>query len=146
MKYNPRINEVAARLFSHLHPLQPHTTSQGILSLLTALSRKLLAVTGMDGVSLAPAAGAHGGLRRHHCISIPFVAELTGLMMVRQALLREDGISGSRRRVVLVPASAHGTNFSSASQAGFRGSFEICAKDALIIVRASAHSRTASQR
>lgn len=104
MKYNPKINEVIARLegFAHIHPLQPAQTTQGALQLMYELQEDLKVITGMDGVSLQPAAGAHG--------------EWTGLMMVR-AYHKQNG--ETNRTKVLVPDSAHGTNPSSANIAGY---------------------------
>ena len=79
MKYNPKVNEDIAKMsgFSNIHPYTPEDLSQGILQLMYELQRFLAEITGMDDVTLQPAAGAHG--------------ELTGLMMVRQCL------EGSRR-------------------------------------------------
>lgn len=95
MKYNPKVNEKVASLpgFAKIHPLQDASTVQGMLRLLGALERELSEITGMDAVSLQPAAGAQG--------------ELTGLMMIR-AFLADRG--QRQRRVVLIPDSAHGTN------------------------------------
>jgi glycine dehydrogenase subunit 2 len=103
MKYNPRINEEVARLagLAQLHPLQPEDQVQGALALMWELEQALIAVTGMARVTLQPAAGAHG--------------ELTGMLMIRKALADR----GERRRVVLIPDSAHGTNPASAVFAGF---------------------------
>ena len=103
MKYNPRINERTARLagFADLHPLQPDDQVQGALQVLWELERALTAITGMAGVTLQPAAGAHG--------------ELTGILMIRKALEAR----GDRREVVLVPDSAHGTNPATAGFAGY---------------------------
>ena len=103
MKYNPRINEEVARLagLAQLHPLQPEDQVQGALAVMWELERALLAVTGMARVTLQPAAGAHG--------------ELTGMLMIRKALADR----GERRRTVLIPDSAHGTNPASAVFAGF---------------------------
>src|ERR1700675_3480113 len=71
MKYNPRVNEVVARLegLANGHPYQPERVSQGALRIMKVLSECLLEITGMDAITLQPAAGAHG--------------ELTGLLMVR---------------------------------------------------------------
>lgn len=104
MKYNPKINEVTARLdgFANIHPLQPQQTVQGALQLMYELQEDLKSITGMDAVSLQPAAGAHG--------------EWTGLMMVR-AYHEKNG--DTKRTKVLVPDSAHGTNPSSANIAGY---------------------------
>ncbi|PRO66695.1 aminomethyl-transferring glycine dehydrogenase subunit GcvPB [Alkalicoccus urumqiensis] len=104
MKYNPKVNEDAARLpgFAHLHPYQPEEQIQGALELMYSLQQSLEAVTGMDQVTLQPAAGAHG--------------EWTGLMLIR-AYHEANGDHG--RTKVIVPDSAHGTNPASAVVAGF---------------------------
>ncbi|HLB26027.1 MAG TPA: aminomethyl-transferring glycine dehydrogenase subunit GcvPB, partial [Dehalococcoidia bacterium] len=104
MKYNPKVNEDVARLpgFALAHPLQPQATVQGALAALHQLQETLAAVTGMDAVSLAPAAGAQG--------------ELSGILMVK-AYLEERGETGRRR--VLIPDSAHGTNPATAAMCGF---------------------------
>ncbi|MDI3256592.1 MAG: aminomethyl-transferring glycine dehydrogenase subunit GcvPB [Kyrpidia sp.] len=104
MKYNPKRNERAARLpgFAHIHPYQPPETVPGALELMAALQEGLAAVTGMDAVSLQPAAGAQG--------------EWTGLMMIRAY----HRARGERRTTVIIPDSAHGTNPASAAMAGFR--------------------------
>jgi len=103
MKYNPKINEDAARLpgFAKIHPYQSEESLQGALELLYRLQEDLKAITGMDAVTLQPAAGAHG--------------EWTGLMMIRA--YHES--RGERRTKVIVPDSAHGTNPASATVAGF---------------------------
>ena len=103
MKYNPKINEEMAKLegFSLVHPLQPVKTAQGALQLMYELERMLCEITGFLRFSLQPAAGAHG--------------ELTGMMIV-QAYFRKKG---EKRRKVLVPDSAHGTNPASVSLCGF---------------------------
>lgn len=102
MKYNPKINEWAARQpgFAALHPLTPDTHAQGSLEVMWRLERALCAVTGLDACSLQPAAGAQG--------------ELTGLMMMR-AYHRAQGRSP---RKVFIPESAHGTNPASCTLAG----------------------------
>ncbi|MBE3553411.1 MAG: aminomethyl-transferring glycine dehydrogenase subunit GcvPB [Thermicanus sp.] len=104
MKYNPKINEDVARLpgFLHLHPYQPEEQIQGALELMYHLQQDLAEVTGMDAVTLQPAAGAHG--------------EWTGLMIIR-AYHEKRGEKG--RKKVLIPDSAHGTNPASASVSGF---------------------------
>jgi glycine dehydrogenase subunit 2 len=104
MKYNPKINEVVARLegIANAHPYQPENLSQGCLRILKQLSECLLAVVGMDAITLQPAAGAHG--------------ELTGLLLVRAYLESK----GNARRKVLIPDSAHGTNPASAHQVGYQ--------------------------
>jgi glycine dehydrogenase subunit 2 len=104
MKHNPRLNERMARLpgFADLHPLQPVSTVQGALEVMEELSRWLLAFTGMEAVALSPKAGAHG--------------ELCGMMAIKAALeARGEG----RRKTVLVPDSAHGTNPATAALIGF---------------------------
>ncbi|MCZ6558801.1 MAG: aminomethyl-transferring glycine dehydrogenase subunit GcvPB [SAR324 cluster bacterium] len=103
MKYNPRINEVTARRggFTGVHPLMPDELVQGTLEVLHRLQEALEEMTGFPGVSLQPAAGAQG--------------ELTGVLLIRARLAAK----GERRRYVLVPDSAHGTNPASAALAGF---------------------------
>jgi glycine dehydrogenase subunit 2 len=103
MKYNPRLNEMVARLegLAWGHPYQPEALSQGALEIIAALEAALREVTGMDAVTLQPAAGAHG--------------ELTGILLVR-ALLESRG---NPRKKVLVPDSAHGTNPATAAMAGY---------------------------
>lgn len=102
MKYNPKINEDTARFagFAKIHPYQPEESIQGALELLYTLQNDLAALTGMDQVTLQPAAGAHG--------------EWTGLMMIRA--YHES--RGEHRTKVIVPDSSHGTNPASATVAG----------------------------
>lgn len=102
MKYNPKINEDVARFsgLSKIHPYQPVESIQGALELMHTLQNDLAALTGMDAVSLQPAAGAHG--------------EWTGLMMIRA--YHES--RGETRTKVIVPDSSHGTNPASAAAAG----------------------------
>jgi glycine dehydrogenase subunit 2 len=104
MKYNPKINEVVARLdgIANVHPYQPAHLSQGCLRILKLLAESLLEIVGMDAITLQPAAGAHG--------------ELTGLLLVRAYLESR----GNPRRRVLIPDSAHGTNPASAYQVGYQ--------------------------
>lgn len=104
MKYNPKINEDVARYpgFQRIHPYQPEETVQGALQLLYELQQDLANITGMDEVSLQPAAGAQG--------------EFVGLMVIR-AFHESRGDFG--RTKVVVPDSAHGTNPASAAVAGF---------------------------
>ncbi|MCQ6266187.1 aminomethyl-transferring glycine dehydrogenase subunit GcvPB [Fictibacillus sp. WQ 8-8] len=104
MKYNPKINEDVARYpgFAQIHPLQDEETVQGAMEMLYNLQTSLAEITGMDEVTLQPAAGAHG--------------EWTGLMMIR-AFHEANG--DSHRTKVIVPDSAHGTNPASATVAGF---------------------------
>ncbi|GIP32182.1 aminomethyl-transferring glycine dehydrogenase subunit GcvPB [Paenibacillus sp. J2TS4] len=103
MKYNPKINEDVARFtgFAKIHPYQPEESIQGALEVLYRLQEDLRETTGMDQITLQPAAGAHG--------------EWTGLMMIRA--YHES--RGEQRTKVIVPDSAHGTNPASASVAGF---------------------------
>ncbi len=104
MKYNPKINEWAARQekFTALHPLQPQDTVQGMLEILYELEEGLKEISGMDRFSMQPAAGAHG--------------ELTGMMLVR-AFHASRG--ETKRTKVLVPDSSHGTNPASAALFGY---------------------------
>ncbi|MDC7222484.1 MAG: aminomethyl-transferring glycine dehydrogenase subunit GcvPB, partial [Spirochaetales bacterium] len=104
MKYNPKINEKLARLpgFSRLHPASDRDDCQGALELIYRLCEDLGEITGMEAVSTAPFAGAHG--------------ELTGLMIIK-AYHEHRGEKG--RRKIIVPDSAHGTNPASAAVCGF---------------------------
>ncbi len=104
MKYNPRVNEYVARIegLAQAHPYQPEEISQGAMRIQTALEQMLAEITGMDAVTLQPAAGAHG--------------ELTGILLIR-ALLESRG---NPRRKVLIPDSAHGTNPATAAIAGYQ--------------------------
>ena len=104
MKYNPKVHEELACLpgFTGLHPHQPLETVQGALALMHDLQRWLAEITGLDAVSLAPAAGAQG--------------ELTGILMIK-VYLADRGEEGRSR--VLVPDSAHGTNPATAAMGGF---------------------------
>ncbi len=104
MKYNPKVNELMAALegFANLHPLQSDEDSQGALELMYNLQEKLKTITGMDALTLQPAAGAHG--------------ELTGMMIVKKYF----EVKGETNRTkVIVPDSAHGTNPASAKMCGF---------------------------
>ncbi len=104
MKYNPKINEKLSRLsgISDLHPLQPEQLSQSGLQIMYELSDCLCKISGMEAVSLQPAAGAHG--------------ELTGLKVIRA--YHES--KGSPRTTVLIPDSAHGTNPASVTITGYQ--------------------------
>jgi glycine dehydrogenase subunit 2 len=104
MKFNPKLNEWAARLpgFAELHPLAPDVLAQGTLELLYELQSMLATISGMRAVSLQPAAGAQG--------------ELTGILMVRAY---HEAQGDGHRRQVIVPDSSHGTNPATASMAGF---------------------------
>ncbi|MGH7055325.1 MAG: aminomethyl-transferring glycine dehydrogenase subunit GcvPB [Stellaceae bacterium] len=103
MKHNPRLNEKLARLpgLADIHPLQPISTVGGALELIDTLAHWLKTLTGMPAIALPPAAGAHG--------------ELCGMMTIRTALEAR----GERRRRVLVPESAHGTNPATAAACGY---------------------------
>jgi glycine dehydrogenase subunit 2 len=110
MKYNSRLNEKVARIqgFANLHPLAAEEDAQGALEVMCELQEHLAEITGLPGVSLQPAAGAHG--------------EMTGVMMIRALLDARDGEPAEgkpRRRVMLIPDSAHGTNPASAHLSGF---------------------------
>lgn len=103
MKYNPRLNEAVARIEGIIdaHPYQPEALSQGLLRIQRMLEAYLADLSGMDAVTLQPAAGAHG--------------ELTGLLLIRGLLEAQ----GDPRRTVLIPDSAHGTNPATAAIAGY---------------------------
>ncbi|MDP6128928.1 MAG: aminomethyl-transferring glycine dehydrogenase subunit GcvPB, partial [Planctomycetota bacterium] len=105
MKYNPALHEsIAGRShWNGLHPWQDDGEVQGALSLMWELQNDLAEATGLPGVTLHPAAGAHG--------------ELTALMILRAYL---DGRGETKRRVILIPDSAHGTNPASCTLAGFK--------------------------
>jgi glycine dehydrogenase subunit 2 len=105
MKFNPKINEWAARLpgFASLHPLAPDEVSQGTLQLLWELEGILAEISGMHAVSLQPAAGAQG--------------ELTGILMIRAYHRNREDLD---RTEVLVPDSSHGTNPATATMAGLK--------------------------
>ena len=104
MKYNPKINEDMACIpsFTQIHPYQSEKTVQGSLQLMYELSEKLAEISGMDQVSLEPSAGAHG--------------ELTGLMIIKAF---HENKGDFKRKKIIVPDSAHGTNPASASVVGF---------------------------
>jgi glycine dehydrogenase subunit 2 len=103
MKHNPRLNEKLAHLpgLADIHPLQPVSTVPGALELIDALAHWLKTLTGMPAIALSPGAGAHG--------------ELCGIMSIRAALEER----GERRRRILVPESAHGTNPATAAACGY---------------------------
>jgi len=104
MKYNPRVNELVARIdgLAWIHPYQPESLSQGAMEIIAELERCLVEITGMHAVTLQPAAGAHG--------------ELTGILLIR-ALLESRG---NPRKKILIPDSAHGTNPATAAIAGYK--------------------------
>ena len=103
MKYNPRVNELVARIdgLAWAHPYQPERLAQGSMEVMARLEAALAEITGMDAVTLQPAAGAHG--------------ELTGILLIR-ALLEKRG---NPRKKILIPDSAHGTNPATAVIAGY---------------------------
>src|SRR5206468_11977698 len=105
MKWNPKVNEWAARLpgFASLHPMAPDAVAQGTLQLLWELEQILVEISGMRAVSLQPAAGAQG--------------ELTGILIVKAY---HHARGDTARTEVLVPDSAHGTNPATATMAGLR--------------------------
>jgi glycine dehydrogenase subunit 2 len=104
MKYNPKVNEEIARMkgFVQLHPYTPEEFAQGTLQLMYELEGFLSEITGMDRVTLQPAAGAHG--------------ELTGIKMIKACLQAR----GERRKKILVPDTAHGTNCSTSTIASYQ--------------------------
>jgi glycine dehydrogenase subunit 2 len=104
MKYNARVNEAVARIpgLANAHPYQPEKISQGALKILKMLSECLLEITGMDAITLQPAAGAHG--------------EMTGLLLIRAYLQSK----GNPRKKILIPDSAHGTNPATAATCGYQ--------------------------
>ncbi|MGO8983346.1 MAG: aminomethyl-transferring glycine dehydrogenase subunit GcvPB, partial [Terriglobales bacterium] len=103
MKYNPRVNEFVARVegLANGHPYQAEKISQGAMQIMKTLSDCLLEITGMDAITLQPAAGAQG--------------ELTGLLMVRAYHQSQ----GNARKKILIPDSAHGTNPATAATVGY---------------------------
>ena len=104
MKYNPKVNDRAASLFADLHPRQSYRTTQGVLALAYELEQMLVKITGMDFVTLQPAAGAQ--------------SEFTALLMFK-AYHTKRGEAKQRRRII-VPDSAHGTNPASAAMCGYQ--------------------------
>jgi glycine dehydrogenase subunit 2 len=104
MKYNPRVNELVARIegLAEAHPYRPDSLAQGILEVIELLQRCLIEITGMDAITLQPAAGAHG--------------EFTGILLVRA--WHES--QGNPRRKILIPDSAHGTNPATAAICGYQ--------------------------
>ena len=105
MKYNPRVNEVVARIegIADAHPYRPESLAQGCLQIMKLLSECLIEITGMDAITLQPAAGAHG--------------EFTGILLVRA--YHES--KGNARKKILIPDSAHGTNPATATGGGLPG-------------------------
>ena len=104
MKYNPKVNEDMAALpgFTGIHPLQPNYSVQGCLEALKVTEEYLAEISGMDAVTLQPAAGAHG--------------EFTGILLIKKHLER---IGATERKKIIVPDSAHGTNPATAAMCGF---------------------------
>ncbi len=117
MKYNPKLNETVAVLegFVKIHPYQPWESAQGALKLMYELKQFLCEITGMDDMTLQPAAGAHG--------------ELVGMLIARAYHVSRGDL---KRCVALVPDSAHGTNPASAAMAGFEVIELKSTKDGLI--------------
>jgi len=104
MKYNPRVNEAVAALegIANAHPYRPESLAQGSLGIMKLLQDCLIEITGMDAITLQPAAGAHG--------------EFTGIQLVRA--YHES--RGNARKTILIPDSAHGTNPASAAACGYQ--------------------------
>lgn len=104
MKYNPKVNEKAASIeeLTDVHPLQPDATVQGSLELMYRLQESLGEITGFSGVTLQPAAGAHG--------------EFTGVSIIRAY---HESRGDTKRKKMLIPDSAHGTNPASSAMNGY---------------------------
>lgn len=104
MKYNPKINDDMAGLlgFTEIHPLQPAHTVQGCMEVLKLAEKYLCEITGMDNMTMQPAAGAHG--------------EFTGLLLIKAY---HESRKDKKRTKIIVPDSAHGTNPASATMAGY---------------------------
>ena len=104
MKYNPKVNEKAAAIegLTQVHPLQPEDTVQGSLELMYNLQESLKEITGFAGVTLQPAAGAHG--------------EFAGVLVMRAY---HESRGDTKRTKILIPDSAHGTNPASSAMSGF---------------------------
>ncbi|MGN0976707.1 MAG: aminomethyl-transferring glycine dehydrogenase subunit GcvPB, partial [Faecousia sp.] len=105
MKYNPRIDEEMAALpgFTGIHPLAPKHTTQGCQEVLDTIRRDLCEITGMDDMTFQPAAGAHG--------------EFTGVLLIKQY---HDARGDTKRKKIIIPDSAHGTNPATAAMCGFQ--------------------------
>ncbi len=125
MKYNPRVNEFVSRIegIAEAHPYQPVALSQGALEIMRLLQDCLVEITGMDAITLQPAAGAHG--------------EFTGILLVRAY----HQSKGNARRHILIPDSAHGTNPATAAVCGYEvvnlksnaeGGVDLAALEALV--------------
>ncbi len=102
MKYNPKINDWTASVLAEVHPYQPESLSQGILSIYHELEQQLCAITGMAGFTLQPAAGSQG--------------ELVGVLLMR----KYHEVKGNEKDVILIPDAAHGTNPASVAMAGYK--------------------------
>jgi glycine dehydrogenase subunit 2 len=104
MKYNPKVNEKAASMegLTQVHPLQPEETAQGSLELMFKLQEALKEITGFAGITLQPAAGAHG--------------EFAGVLIMRAY---HESRGDAKRTKILIPDSAHGTNPASSAMSGF---------------------------
>ncbi|MGM9548680.1 MAG: aminomethyl-transferring glycine dehydrogenase subunit GcvPB [Faecousia sp.] len=105
MKYNPRIDEEMAALpgFTDIHPLAPRHTTEGCQEVLDTIRGSLCEITGMDDMTFQPAAGAHG--------------EFTGVLLIKQY---HDARGDTKRKKIIVPDSAHGTNPATAAMCGFQ--------------------------
>src|SRR6201994_1793670 len=104
MKYNPRVNEFVSRIegLAEAHPYRPESLAQGVLEIIDLLQRCLIDITGMDTITLQPAAGAHG--------------EFTGILLVRAW----HQSNGNPRKKIIIPDSAHGTNPATAAICGYQ--------------------------
>src|SRR5271170_5562521 len=104
MKYNPRVNEFVSRIegIAEAHPYQPEHLSQGVLQIIRTLQDCLIEITGMDTITLQPAAGAHG--------------EFTGILLARAY----HKSKGDARKNIIIPDSAHGTNPATAAVCGYQ--------------------------
>jgi glycine dehydrogenase subunit 2 len=104
MKYNPRVNEFVSRIegLAEAHPYRPDALAQGVLEIVELLQKCLLEITGMDAITLQPAAGAQG--------------EFTGILLVRAW----HELQGNPRKKILIPDSAHGTNPATAAICGYQ--------------------------
>ena len=104
MKYNPRIDEEMASLpgFANVHPLSPAEDRKGMQQVLDTAAQYLCEITGMDGMTFQPAAGAHG--------------EFTGVLLIKQY---HDARGDRKRTKIIVPDSAHGTNPATAAMCGY---------------------------
>ena len=105
MKYNPRIDEEMAALpgFTDIHPLAPKHTTEGCQEVLDTIRKSLCEITGMDDMTFQPAAGAHG--------------EFTGVLLIKQY---HASRGDTKRKKIIIPDSAHGTNPATAAMCGFK--------------------------